>query len=73
METGNSELNVSDPEFDRLHEEHRNHEARLHELAVKTRLSEDEELEEKRLKKEKLLLKDRMEAISRHHREEVAS
>jgi uncharacterized protein YdcH (DUF465 family) len=25
------------------------------------------------LKKEKLLLKDRMEAISRHHREEVAS
>ncbi|RDJ93696.1 hypothetical protein B4Q13_20185 [Lacticaseibacillus rhamnosus] len=26
-------------------------------------------MEEKRLKKEKLLLKDRMEAIARHHRD----
>ena len=73
METGNSEMNVSDPELDRLHEAHRHHEERLHELAVKSRLSEDEELEEKRLKKEKLALKDRIEAISRHYREEVPS
>ena len=73
METGNSEMTVSGSELDRLHEEHRSHEARLHELAAKARLSEDEELEEKRLKNEKLLLKDRMEAISRHHREEVPS
>ena len=73
METGNSEMTVSGSELDRLHEEHRHHEARLHELAAKTCLSEGEELEEKRLKKEKLLLKDRMEAISRHHREEVPS
>jgi uncharacterized protein YdcH (DUF465 family) len=29
-------------------------------------------MEEKRLKKEKLLLKDRMEAIARNHREGVA-
>jgi uncharacterized protein YdcH (DUF465 family) len=73
MENGNIELAVSDPEFRRLREEHRNHEERLHALAEKSRLSEDEEMEEKRLKKEKLLLKDRMEAISRNHREEVAS
>jgi uncharacterized protein YdcH (DUF465 family) len=73
MENGNSEIAVSNPEFQRLREEHHNHEVRLHELSEKSRLSEDEELEEKRLKKEKLLLKDRMEAIVRHHREEVAS
>jgi uncharacterized protein YdcH (DUF465 family) len=30
-------------------------------------------MEEKRLKKEKLLLKDRMEALSRNRREEVPS
>ena len=73
METGNSEMTVSDSELDRLHAEHRHHEERLHELAAKSRLSEDEELEEKRLKKEKLALKDRMEVLSRHHREEVPS
>jgi uncharacterized protein YdcH (DUF465 family) len=73
MENGNrEELAVDDPEFRRLHDEHRHHEERLQLLAAKTRLSDDEELEEKRLKKEKLALKDRMEAISRHHREGVA-
>ncbi len=71
MENGNREELVSDPEFRRLHEEHRHHEERLELLAAKTRLSEDEEIEEKRLKKEKLALKDRMEAIARHHREGV--
>jgi uncharacterized protein YdcH (DUF465 family) len=66
------ELEAADPEFRRLHDEHRNHEERLQVLAGKTQLSEEEELEEKRLKKEKLLIKDRMEAIARHHREGVA-
>ena len=61
-----------DPEYDRLHAEHRDHERRLQDLAAKTRLSEEEELEERRLKKEKLVLKDRMEAIARHHRSGVA-
>ncbi len=73
MEHGNIEIAVTDPEFLRLREAHRHHEERLHELAGKSRLSEDEELEEKRLKKEKLLLKDRMEALARHHREELPS
>jgi uncharacterized protein YdcH (DUF465 family) len=74
METGNrEELTPTDPELRRLHDQHRNHEERLQVLAAKSRLSEDEEVEEKRLKKEKLLLKDRMEAIARHRREEAPS
>jgi uncharacterized protein YdcH (DUF465 family) len=74
MEYGNTEAaSVSDPEFRRLHDEHRDHEQRLQALAAKSHLSEEEEFEEKRLKKEKLLLKDRMEAIARLHREGIAS
>jgi uncharacterized protein YdcH (DUF465 family) len=73
MESDHTEaLPDQDPEYRRLHDEHRNHEQRLQILAAKTRLSEDEEVEEKRLKKEKLLLKDRMEAIARSYREGVA-
>ena len=60
MENQDSDsLTEIDPEYRRLHAEHRDHEQRL---------SEEEELEEKRLKKEKLLLKDRMETIARTHR-----
>ncbi len=73
MENPNSESLVEvDPEYHRLHVEHQDHEQRLRELASKPKLSEEEELEEKRLKKEKLLLKDRMEAIARTHRTGVA-
>jgi uncharacterized protein YdcH (DUF465 family) len=73
MESDHTEaLPEQDPEYRRLHDEHRHHEQRLQILAAKSRLSEDEEIEEKRLKKEKLLLKDRMEAIARSYREGVA-
>ena len=73
MENQNQEsLTEIDPEYDRLYAEHRDHERRLQSLATKTRLSEEEELEERRLKKEKLVLKDRMEAIARNHRPGVA-
>lgn len=73
METDHTEaLPDTDPEYRRLHDEHQDHEQRLHVLASKPRLSEDEEIEEKRLKKEKLLIKDRMEAIARSHRVGVA-
>jgi uncharacterized protein YdcH (DUF465 family) len=61
-------LTEIDTEYRRLHAEHRQHESRLEALAGKQRLSEEEQLEEKRLKKQKLLLKDRMEAIARTHR-----
>jgi uncharacterized protein YdcH (DUF465 family) len=73
MDHENSEsLTELDPEYQRLHAEHRDYENRLQVLAGKPRLSEEEEFEEKRLKKQKLLLKDRMEAIARNHRPGVA-
>jgi len=63
------ELAEKDEEYQRLHNEHREHEQQLQELAAKPHLSEEDDLEEKRLKKEKLALKDRMEAIARRYRE----
>ena len=64
-------LSDVDAEYRRLHSAHRDHEQRLQTLAGKQKLSEEEEVEEKRLKKEKLVIKDRMEAISRHQRDGV--
>ena len=63
------ELLVTDEEFRRLHEEHQNYERRLTELLQKTLLSQDDELEEKKIKLQKLRLKDRMQAILRAHQE----
>ena len=51
-----------DDDFRRLAEEHHKYEDRLAELARKSVLSSDEEVEEKQLKKRKLLLKDQMAA-----------
>ena len=73
MENSNYDsLAETDPEYHRLHTEHQDHEQKLRELASKPQLSEEEQLEEKRLKKQKLLIKDRMEAIARTHRTGVA-
>ena len=66
------DLSDVNAEYRRLLEAHRDHERRLEALAGKSRLSEDEEIEEKRLKKEKLLIKDKMEEIARTFREGVA-
>ncbi len=54
-----------DAEFRRMHVEHQACESRLSELQHKFGLSTEEELEEKRLKKQKLHLKDQMEAYAR--------
>jgi uncharacterized protein YdcH (DUF465 family) len=59
------QLEQQDPEFRRLVEEHRVREHRLTELTHKGWLTTDEEQEERRLKKEKLRLKDQMEEILR--------
>jgi uncharacterized protein YdcH (DUF465 family) len=55
-------LSAEDHEFRRWLEEHHACESRLSELAVKSQISIEEEIEEKTLKKRKLLLKDQMAA-----------
>jgi uncharacterized protein YdcH (DUF465 family) len=57
-----AQLAEQDPEYRRLLEEHRKRVQRLEELTRKGWLTTEEEQEEKRLKKEKLQLKDQMEA-----------
>ena len=60
-------LRQQDDEYRRLSEKHHSFEERLKELQGKLFLSENEKVEEINLKKQKLLLKDRMEAIARRH------
>jgi uncharacterized protein YdcH (DUF465 family) len=64
-----TELIQTDDQFRRLYEEHREYERRLAELNQKSLLSQDDEIEEKKIKLHKLALKDRMEEILRSHRE----
>ncbi len=63
------ELMQTDPEFRRLVEEHQESERRLHEINQKSLLSQDDEIEEKKIKLHKLVLKDRMEDLLRHYKE----
>ncbi len=51
--------------IENLQLEHQDHERRLEELRSRTFLTPDEEMEEKRLKKLKLYLKDQMERLRR--------
>jgi uncharacterized protein YdcH (DUF465 family) len=60
----------TDEEFHQLAARHHELEDRLHELTEKHYLSEPEQVEEVRLKKQKLQLKDRMEDILRRRRAE---
>jgi uncharacterized protein YdcH (DUF465 family) len=67
------ELISTDEEFRRLSEEHQRSERRLEEIQQKSLLSQDDEIEEKKIKLHKLMLKDRMEEILRAHRESRVS
>ena len=51
--------------IEELQLQHQDHERRLEELRSKAFLTPDEEIEEKRLKKLKLYLKDQMERLRR--------
>ncbi|HET9213014.1 MAG TPA: DUF465 domain-containing protein [Thermoanaerobaculia bacterium] len=64
-----AELIKTDDEFRRLYEEHQAYERRLQEINQKSLLSQEDEIEEKKIKLHKLALKDHMEQILRAHRE----
>ena len=58
----------SHDEYRQLAERHHELDDRLHELTQRHHLSASEQVEEAVLKKRKLALKDRMEAIAREYR-----
>jgi uncharacterized protein YdcH (DUF465 family) len=60
-------------EYRRLASEHGEYESRLSTLTEKAVLTEQEQVEETTLKKKKLRLKDRMEAIARQTQEAGAT
>jgi uncharacterized protein YdcH (DUF465 family) len=62
------ELLQTDEEFHRLSDQHHRLDDRLHELIARPYLSQPEQVEEITIKKQKLMLKDRMEHILHQHR-----
>ena len=73
METPKDQLLASHDEFRKLAVEHTQYAERLDSLTQKRYLTEDEKMEEVRLKKLKLRLKDQMENIAREYRAQAAN
>ena len=71
MLTSRDQLLASHDEFRKLETEHTQYEKRLDSLTQKRYLTDDEKLEEIRLKKLKLRLKDQMQSIERQFRQQV--
>ena len=63
----------SDPRYRELAKEHRRYEDRLTQLAALAYPNDDELIEEKSLKKQKLFVKDQMEMILQRYRSQVAT
>ena len=57
------QLMASSPEYQRLRDEHARYAAQLEQLASKPYLTEQDQMEEVRLKKLKLRVKDQMEML----------
>jgi uncharacterized protein YdcH (DUF465 family) len=73
MLASRDQLIANHEEFRKLATEHTQYAERLDSLTVKRFLTDDEKLEEVRLKKLKLRLKDQMESIERQHQQHLAS
>jgi len=71
MLTSSDQLLASHEEFRKLATEHTQYEKRLDSLTQKRYLTDDEKLEEIRLKKLKLRLKDQMHSIERQFQHEL--
>jgi uncharacterized protein YdcH (DUF465 family) len=71
MLTPRDQLLASHEEFQKLALEHTQYQQRLKTLTQKRFLTEDEQLEEIRLKKLKLRLKDQMASIEREYQQQV--
>ncbi len=67
FETLKRELLQTDDEYRQLATLHHDLDERIHNLTTRNFLSEPEQVEEVRLKKHKLQLKDQMESILRRH------
>jgi uncharacterized protein YdcH (DUF465 family) len=70
MLTSSDQFLANHDEFRKLAMEHTLYEKRLDSLTEKRYLTDDEKLEEVRLKKLKLRLKDQMESIQRQYRQQ---
>ncbi|HMD16859.1 MAG TPA: DUF465 domain-containing protein [Terriglobales bacterium] len=69
MLTPRDQLLTGQDEFQRLAQEHSQYSQRLESLTQKRYLTDDEKLEEVRLKKLKLRLKDQMQSMQQLHRQ----
>ena len=65
MTSNQQQSEQASPTYEDLRADHQKHEQRLEELKQKAWLTPDEEIEEKRLKKLKLQLKDQMASLRR--------
>jgi len=72
MLTSRDQLLESHEEFRKLVMEHTQYEKRLDSLTQKRYLTDDEKLEEVRLKKLKLRLKDQMQSIERQFQQQLS-
>jgi uncharacterized protein len=73
MLTSDEALLSNHDEFRKLVNEHMQYSTRLDSLTQKRFLSDDEKLEEVRLKKLKLRLKDQMQTIERQYRQQFGT